>query len=161
MEGKRLVAILSILLGVGTVLSLPTYAVELKPEGIEAVRYVREGRFCPPAYAPEGISNAQEDKITLKRQRIREWPLTHPTLLEGHPVCDVNEDGRATIDDAAYLVNYIYGDGPAPPGSGDLNSDGRISIADAVFIVSYVYRAGPERHTPPLTTPFRKQHTER
>lgn len=161
MEEKYTVVVLSMVLAVGTILPLPTYAVEQKPEGIEAVRYVQEERFSPPAYPPEGMPKTSEDESMLTRQRIREWALTHRTLLEEWLPCDFNRDGRTTIVDAAYLVDFIYRDGSAPFGHGDANSDGRISIADAIYIASYLYRGGRVPCNPPAAAPSEEKHMER
>ncbi|MEZ5360213.1 MAG: thrombospondin type 3 repeat-containing protein [Candidatus Zixiibacteriota bacterium] len=59
---------------------------------------------------------------------------------------DANGDGSVNIGDAVYLINFIFGGGPAPDPllSGDENGDGSVNIGDAVYLVSYIFKGGPE-----------------
>ncbi len=60
-------------------------------------------------------------------------------------VCgDVNGSQSINIADAVYLVNYIFGTGPAPQDSsnGDVNCDGGTDVADVIFLVSYIFSEG-------------------
>ncbi len=60
-------------------------------------------------------------------------------------VCgDVDGNGSATIGDAVYLLNYIFGGGAEPVQvyEADTNCDGRISIADVVLIFQAVFYRG-------------------
>jgi hypothetical protein len=59
---------------------------------------------------------------------------------------DSDQSGSLSISDGVYLVNYIFGGGPAPTPAleaGDANCDGSISIADAVFLINYIFGGGP------------------
>lgn len=64
---------------------------------------------------------------------------------------DANDDATVNIGDAVYLINYIFGGGPAPncSQSGDANADGTVNIGDAVFLINYIFKDG----TPPVCGP--------
>jgi len=64
---------------------------------------------------------------------------------------DVNNDGIIDVDDAVYLVDYLYAGGPPPlPYTGVGNADhlGIIDIDDVVFIIQYAYAGGPSPREP-------------
>jgi hypothetical protein len=58
---------------------------------------------------------------------------------------DVNVDGKRTVSDAVYLINYLFKGGPSPNPllSGDLNCDGKVTIADVVYLINYLFKGGP------------------
>lgn len=58
---------------------------------------------------------------------------------------DANGDGKITVSDAIYLVNYLFKGGPAPVPleSGDANCDGQVLVADVVYIINYLFKGGP------------------
>ena len=57
---------------------------------------------------------------------------------------DPNNDGRANISDAVYIINYVFNGGtePIPFEAGEVNCDGRVNISDAVFMINYVFVGG-------------------
>jgi hypothetical protein len=59
---------------------------------------------------------------------------------------DANEDGKVTIADVVYLINYLFKGGPGPKPimlAGDANHDGRITVADCVYLINYLFKGGP------------------
>jgi uncharacterized delta-60 repeat protein len=59
---------------------------------------------------------------------------------------DVNRDGVVDIEDAVYLINYLYIDGLSPIPIlqvGDANCNRAVDLGDVVYLISYVYRGGP------------------
>jgi hypothetical protein len=58
---------------------------------------------------------------------------------------DCNRDGALGVDDAIYLLNYLYKGGsvPDPLQTGDVNGDGRVDVADAIYLLNYLYKQGP------------------
>lgn len=59
---------------------------------------------------------------------------------------DANEDGKRTVSDAVYLVNYLFKGGTAPVPvlrSGDCNCDGKVTVADVVYLINYLFKGGP------------------
>jgi len=54
---------------------------------------------------------------------------------------DFNDDGTVNMQDAIYLVKYLY----HIPGyeeihaDGDINSDGTVNMQDAIYLVKYLY----------------------
>ena len=50
------------------------------------------------------------------------------------------------ISDAVYLINYIFGGGPAPvplPFVGDVDCSHRTNISDVVYMISWIFGGGP------------------
>ncbi|MCK4657777.1 MAG: hypothetical protein KAT85_12115, partial [candidate division Zixibacteria bacterium] len=67
------------------------------------------------------------------------------TALSG--VCgDADGSGDVDIDDVVFLLNYVFGDGPAPNPleSGDVDCSEDIDIDDVVYLISYIFSGGPE-----------------
>lgn len=61
-------------------------------------------------------------------------------------VCgDADGSGSIAISDAVFIINFIFGGGPAPNPiqAGDADCSGAISISDAVTIVNYIFGGGP------------------
>jgi len=59
---------------------------------------------------------------------------------------DADGSGGVDIDDAVFLITYIFAGGaePHPPETGDVNCAGGIDIDDAVYLINYIFSAGPE-----------------
>lgn len=59
---------------------------------------------------------------------------------------DADNDGLVTVSDVTYLVNFVFGSGPAPKPTlsvGDADCNGFVDISDAVYLINYVFGAGP------------------
>ena len=58
---------------------------------------------------------------------------------------DCNCSGNVNISDAVYLIQYIFGGGPAPNPLevADVDASCAISISDAVYMISYIFNGGP------------------
>ncbi len=58
---------------------------------------------------------------------------------------DASADGVVSIGDAVFVINYIFGGGPAPvhAEAADADCSGSISIADAVYIINFIFGGGP------------------
>jgi len=58
---------------------------------------------------------------------------------------DADCNGAWSIGDAVYIINYIFGGGPAPcqTCNGDADGNGGISIGDAVYLINYIFGGGP------------------
>jgi hypothetical protein len=59
---------------------------------------------------------------------------------------DANKDGKVTVADVVYLINYLFKGGPVPiPGTivGDANCDGKVTVADVVYLINYLFKGGP------------------
>ncbi len=56
-------------------------------------------------------------------------------------------DGNASISigDAVYVINFIFGGGPAPDPllAADADCSGGVSIGDAVYIINFIFGGGP------------------
>jgi hypothetical protein len=60
---------------------------------------------------------------------------------------DVDMSSSVDIDDVVYLINYIFGGGPAPEpvsySTGDANCSGDVDIDDVVYLINYIFGNGP------------------
>jgi len=58
---------------------------------------------------------------------------------------DANADGKITVSDVVYLVNYLFKGGPIPKPyeAGEANCDGKVTISDVVYLVNYLFKGGP------------------
>ncbi len=61
------------------------------------------------------------------------------------PCGDTNSDSAVDIDDVVYLINYIFGGGPAPASEelADVDCSGNVDIDDVVFLINYIFGGGP------------------
>ncbi len=58
---------------------------------------------------------------------------------------DADGNGQVSIGDAVFIINYIFGGGPAPDplSLADADCSGGVSIGDAVYIINYIFGGGP------------------
>jgi hypothetical protein len=60
---------------------------------------------------------------------------------------DADGSTNISIGDAVYIVNFIFGGGPAPTPypicSGDADCSCGVSIGDAVYIINFIFGGGP------------------
>ncbi len=64
---------------------------------------------------------------------------------QGSFLCgDVSVNGRVDISDAVFIVNYIFGAGPAPNPleAADVNCSDRVDISDCVYLINYIFGGG-------------------
>jgi hypothetical protein len=64
---------------------------------------------------------------------------------------DANDDGMVNIFDIAYIISYLYIDGPPPDPMerADVNSDGTVNIFDITYLITFLYQDGPPPDCPP------------
>jgi hypothetical protein len=57
---------------------------------------------------------------------------------------DTEGSGDVDIDDAVYLINYIFAGGPVPEPyeSGDADCSGGVDIDDVVYLIAYIFSGG-------------------
>jgi hypothetical protein len=81
---------------------------------------------------------------------IEDWGKEHLVkIFSQHYIFkpgDANTDGNVSVSDIAFLVNYLFKQGPAPDPSwvGDANGDCNVSLSDTVYLISYLFKQGPE-----------------
>jgi hypothetical protein len=58
---------------------------------------------------------------------------------------DADASGQVDIDDAVYLIAFVFSEGPppAPYESGDTDCSGAVDIDDITFLVAYIFSGGP------------------
>lgn len=82
---------------------------------------------------------------------MRVTSLTNPSLTDSITFTlyvrrgDANGDGKTTVSDVVFLVNYLFKGGPAPVPleSGNANCDTKVTISDVVYLVNYLFKGGP------------------
>ncbi len=59
---------------------------------------------------------------------------------------DADASGVVTISDVVFLINYIFGGGPAPSPllAGDADCNAIVTISDAVYLINYIFGGGPQ-----------------
>ena len=59
---------------------------------------------------------------------------------------DCNGDGKITVSDVVYEINYLFkgGSAPVPLVAGDVNCDGKETVSDVVYKINYLFKGGPE-----------------
>jgi len=65
--------------------------------------------------------------------------------MRGHISGDANGDGKVTILDVIYIIDFLYNNGPMPiptPEVGDVNSSGDVNINDLAYLLRYLYYSG-------------------
>ena len=97
----------------------------------------------PPMQSGEEVNEPMIMTVdNLKSQALLSGgiPLLTPVFLCG----DADGSGNVSIADAVYLINYIFGGGPAPLQllQGDPNCDGSISVGDAVYLINFIFGGG-------------------
>ena len=56
---------------------------------------------------------------------------------------DADNSGSVTISDAVFLINYLFGGGPAPsPQAADVDCSGSITISDVVYLIGFIFGGG-------------------
>jgi hypothetical protein len=55
---------------------------------------------------------------------------------------DVNLDGQVNLEDALYILNYLFKDGPAPSPMeiADVNCDEEVNLGDALHLLNYLFK---------------------
>lgn len=113
--------------------------------------------FITEEGAPEGatfssiikIDGLQEETIVADADVADVGILTSfdYTVEEGYNYIngDANRDETVNIEDAVFLINYVFrgGAAPSPEPAGDADCDGVINISDAVYLVEYIFKGGP------------------
>ncbi len=67
--------------------------------------------------------------------------ITEPEYFCG----DADGNSSISIGDAVFIINFIFGGGPAPAPleAADADCSGAVSISDAVVIINYIFGGGP------------------
>ncbi len=90
------------------------------------------------------VSPGQIQKAHTPWLRVVGTATSHPLsayyLNEADAFGDANGDGKVSITDAVYVVNYVLNQPQTDfrKAAADMNSDGQITITDAVMIVNFI-----------------------
>lgn len=74
-------------------------------------------------------------------------PIEVDVIQGGDIICgDVSGDSLVNINDAFWIIDYIFGGGfwtvPCPLESSDVNCDGIVNVSDAVVLINYILVGG-------------------
>lgn len=85
---------------------------------------------------PSVVGLSKEDSLWARQGYVNTASFVHG---------DDNYDGRITVADVVYEINYLFKGGPAPlpPEVGDVNCDNRHTVADVVYKINYLFKGGP------------------
>ncbi len=80
----------------------------------------------------------------------------HPSLVSDTAVTylavvpflrgDLDNNSKYSINDVAYLIAFLFRDGPEPviAETADVDGDGSVNIGDITFLIYYIYYLGPQ-----------------
>jgi hypothetical protein len=80
-------------------------------------------------------------RITSRANPILVDSITFNLSLRG----DTNSDGKISVSDVVYMINYLFKGGPPPVPleSADTNCDEKPSVSDVVYLINYLFKGGP------------------
>ena len=61
-----------------------------------------------------------------------------------YTVGDANTDGKVSVSDIIYLINYLFrsGSSPRPVEAGNVNCENQVNITDVVYLINYLFKGG-------------------
>ena len=92
----------------------------------------------------DGVIDTIRNEVVTPIQSLGIYAAFTTALIRG----DVNSDGKRSVSDVVYLINYLFKGGPQPVGGlllADVNCDGKVSVSDVVYLINYLFKGG----TPP------------
>jgi len=96
---------------------------------------------------PVQIADAYEyERIALVLSVLGGDDLKIPYELRVNFLCaDIDGVPEINLNDAMFLLNYIFKGGPSadPVCAGDANGDADINVGDALYIINYIFKGGP------------------
>jgi hypothetical protein len=96
------------------------------------------------------VQNVENTEFSVTRSNAL-FTFDNISLSSYHCYCqspgDADGNGALDIDDAVYIIGYIFSGGPDPTPyavvSGDATCDCVVDIDDIVYLISYIFSAGP------------------
>lgn len=88
----------------------------------------------------DGMKTIVDKAKTFYCQHISSDQAGCPQYICG----DADGSGQISISDAVFLINYIFGGGPAPSPilAGDSDCNQAVTISDAVILINYIFGGG-------------------
>jgi len=108
---------------------------------------------CMWLYTLPALSLSSNDRVWSMYFHEEMHTSTYITIP---PRGDANSDGKVSISDVIYLINYLFKGGPDITHEteeerlykGDVNVDGSITISDVVYLINFLYKGGCDPGTP-------------
>ncbi len=107
---------------------------------------VNAASFIHPHYESLAGLTLQTAEVTGSMNDATPFSTTSETFVYGgHPVGDLNMDGRVTVGDLTYFVQFLFNQGRPPQimAVADLNHTNTVTVADLVYLVQYLFNNGP------------------
>lgn len=103
-----------------------------------------------PTTPPVAITTQQDEENHIVCGTIPQLGVVTLAIGSGFHRGDPNNDGRADIADASFLLNFLFLGGPPSScrNSADINNDGRLDIADTIFMLNFQFSGGQPPPTP-------------
>ena len=122
--------------------SIPIKSVTSSPDGSFDIDTVFSGTYSLRTSAADHLTRVLQDVPVAARGTTYVDVRMMPTAICG----DANGSGGVDIDDAVFLISYIFSGGsePDPYWVGDVDCSGSIDIDDAVYMIAYIFSGGPE-----------------
>jgi hypothetical protein len=72
--------------------------------------------------------------------------LVTNSLIVSYLRGDLDNNHKFTMNDIAYLISFLFRDGPSPDveEAADVDADGSVNIGDVSYLIYYVYYYGPQ-----------------
>lgn len=107
--------------------------------------------FLNPDSSDEVLLEIIPDTFGTGNVTMKITSRTNPSLMDSITFTlyvrrgDANGDGKTTVSDVVFLVNYLFKGGPAPVPleSGNANCDTKVTVSDVVYLVNYLFKGGP------------------
>ncbi len=107
--------------------------------------------FLAPSESSEVLLDIKPYTFGTGNVTMRITSRTNPSLTDSITFVlyarrgDANGDGKTTVSDVVFLVNYLFKGGPVPVPleSGDANCDTKVTVSDVVYLVNYLFKGGP------------------
>ena len=104
-----------------------------------------------PDSSDEVLLEIKPDTFGTGNVTMRVTSRTNPNLSDSITFTlyvrrgDANGDGKTTVSDVVFLVNYLFKGGPVPVPleSGNANCDTKVTVSDVVYLVNYLFKGGP------------------
>jgi hypothetical protein len=120
------------------------------PGKLVRMRFVAVGQGMSPVVFRDVDMRDRYDAALTLRDSLGGLVIVCPTTYR---FGDADNSGSIDISDVVYLIQYIFGGGPAPYPitiTGDADCSGSIDISDAVYLIAYIFAGGPAPCNPCL-----------
>ncbi|MCJ7507961.1 MAG: dockerin type I repeat-containing protein [candidate division Zixibacteria bacterium] len=103
--------------------------------------------FVPQVTSPDTSTIITEEYALLVTGQGQADFFDAAAKIKGVKCGDANLDGKVSVSDVVYLINYLFKGGSAPwTYYADANGDCKISVSDVVYLINYLFKGGLAPH---------------